>query len=102
MSQLTPSQEIIAKDIHGHEWSFKHTLRGDHSIFHFKICEYLSLIYILFTKNQLGTPKKHLFTSGWNEFAKGKKLVAGDSFVFLRYIYLFCHFRSISFLEFIF
>ncbi|CAN7091189.1 unnamed protein product [Brassica rapa subsp. narinosa] len=58
MSQLTPSQEIIAKDIHGHEWSFKHTSRG--------------------------TPKRHLFTSGWNEFAKGKKLVAGDSFVFLR------------------
>ncbi|KAH0858542.1 hypothetical protein HID58_086803 [Brassica napus] len=54
----TPSQEIIAKDIHGHEWSFKHTLRG--------------------------TPKIHLFTSDWNEFAKGKKLVAGDSFVFLR------------------
>ncbi|KAF8101658.1 hypothetical protein N665_0202s0021 [Sinapis alba] len=47
MSQPTPSQEIIAKDIHG-------------------------------------TPKRHLFTSGWNEFAKEKKLVAGDSFVFLR------------------
>ncbi|CAN7028600.1 unnamed protein product [Brassica oleracea var. botrytis] len=62
MSQLTPSQEIIAKDIHGHEWIFKHTLRG--------------------------TSKRHLFTCGWNEFAKGKKLVAGDSFVFLRYIYL--------------
>ncbi|KAF8101657.1 hypothetical protein N665_0202s0020 [Sinapis alba] len=58
MSQPTPSQEIIAKDIHGHEWNFKHTLRG--------------------------TPKRHLFTSGWNEFAKEKKLVAGDSFVFLR------------------
>ncbi|CAF2042225.1 BnaAnng13910D [Brassica napus] len=29
MSQLTPSQEIIAKDIHGHKWSFKHTLRGE-------------------------------------------------------------------------
>ncbi|CAG7862209.1 unnamed protein product, partial [Brassica rapa] len=29
MSQLTPSQELIAKDIHGHEWSFKHTLRGE-------------------------------------------------------------------------
>ncbi|CAN6860001.1 unnamed protein product [Brassica oleracea] len=58
MSQLTTSQEIIAKDIHGHEWSFKQTLSG--------------------------TPKRHLFTSGWNEFAKGKKLVAVDSFVFLR------------------
>ncbi|KAF8101649.1 hypothetical protein N665_0202s0012 [Sinapis alba] len=58
MSQLIPSQEIIAKDIHGHEWSFKHTLRG--------------------------TPKRHLFASGWNEFTKEKKMVAGDSFVFLR------------------
>ncbi|KAL0737200.1 hypothetical protein Bca4012_013410 [Brassica carinata] len=57
-SQLTPSQEIIAKDIHGHEWKFKHTLRG--------------------------TPQRHLFASGWNEFAKEKRLVAGDSFVFLR------------------
>uniref|UniRef100_A0A0D3BS34 Auxin response factor n=1 Tax=Brassica oleracea var. oleracea TaxID=109376 RepID=A0A0D3BS34_BRAOL len=55
---LTPSQEVIAKDIHGHEWSFKHTLRG--------------------------TPQRHLFTSGWNEFAKGKDLVVGDCFVFLR------------------
>ncbi|KAF8109252.1 hypothetical protein N665_0099s0004 [Sinapis alba] len=58
MSQPTPSQEIVAKDIHGHEWNFKHTFRG--------------------------TPKRHLFTSGWNEFAKEKKLVVGDSFVFLR------------------
>ncbi|KAF8100518.1 hypothetical protein N665_0222s0017 [Sinapis alba] len=57
-SQLMPSQEISAKDIHGHEWKFKHTLRG--------------------------TPQRHIFTSGWNEFAKGKDLVAGDSFVFLR------------------
>ncbi|CAN6867902.1 unnamed protein product [Brassica oleracea] len=62
MSQLTTSQEIIAKDIYGHEWSFKHTLSGDHSMY----------------------TKKHLFTSGWNEFAKRKKLVAVDSFVFLR------------------
>ncbi|KAG2262052.1 hypothetical protein Bca52824_069131 [Brassica carinata] len=57
-SQLTPSQEVIAKDIHGHEWKFKHTLRG--------------------------TPQRHLFTSGWNEFAKKKDLVVGDSFIFLR------------------
>ncbi|KAG2276359.1 hypothetical protein Bca52824_058914 [Brassica carinata] len=28
MSQLPPSQEIIAKDIHGHEWIFKHILRA--------------------------------------------------------------------------
>ncbi|CAH8323190.1 unnamed protein product, partial [Eruca vesicaria subsp. sativa] len=63
MSQPTPSQEVIAKDIHGQEWKFKHTLRG--------------------------TPQKHLFTSGWNEFVKEKDLIVGDSFVFLRYIYFF-------------
>ncbi|KAL0716422.1 hypothetical protein Bca4012_065744 [Brassica carinata] len=57
-SHLTPSQEISAKDIHGREWKFNHTLRG--------------------------TPQRHLFTSGWNEFAKEKELVVGDSFVFLR------------------
>ncbi|KAJ4901718.1 putative auxin response factor 21 [Raphanus sativus] len=57
-SRLTPSQEVISKDIHGHEWNFKHTLRGK--------------------------PERHLFTSGWNEFAKKKDLVVGDSFVFLR------------------
>ena len=38
--------------------------------------------------NQLGTPQRHLFTSGWNDFAKRKDLDVGDSFVFLRYIFL--------------
>ncbi|WZZ73072.1 hypothetical protein YC2023_084442 [Brassica napus] len=57
-SKLTPSQEVIAKDMHGHEWKFKHTLRG--------------------------TPQRHLFTSGWNDFSKRKDLDVGDSFVFLR------------------
>ncbi|WZZ11926.1 hypothetical protein YC2023_105015 [Brassica napus] len=58
MSQLIPSQEIVAKDLHDHVWKFKHTFRG--------------------------TPKRHLFTSGWKEFVKGKSLAVGDSFVFLR------------------
>ncbi|KAF2573256.1 hypothetical protein F2Q70_00000181 [Brassica cretica] len=58
MSQLTPSQEIVAKDLHDHVWKFKHTFRG--------------------------TPKKHFFTSGWKEFVRGKSLAVGDSFVFLR------------------
>ncbi|CDY21993.1 BnaC09g00990D [Brassica napus] len=58
MSQLIPSQEIAAKDLHDHVWKFKHTFRG--------------------------TPKRHLFTSGWKEFVKGKNLTVGDSFVFLR------------------
>ena len=29
MSHLTPSQEINATDIHGHEWKFKHALKGN-------------------------------------------------------------------------
>ncbi|CAA7039716.1 unnamed protein product [Microthlaspi erraticum] len=58
MSQPTPSQEIVAKDLNGYEWRFKHIYRG--------------------------TPKRHLFTTGWSTFATAKKLVAGDSFVFIR------------------
>ncbi|KAL0712705.1 hypothetical protein Bca4012_019683 [Brassica carinata] len=29
MSQLTPSQEIVAKDLHDHVWKFKHTFREE-------------------------------------------------------------------------
>ncbi|CAH2071018.1 unnamed protein product [Thlaspi arvense] len=58
MSQPTPTQEIVAKDLHDYEWRFKHTFRG--------------------------TPKRHIFTTGWSAFARAKKLVRGDSFVFLR------------------
>ncbi|KAG2330745.1 hypothetical protein Bca52824_001925 [Brassica carinata] len=58
MSQLTPSQEIVAKDLHDHVWKFKHTFRG--------------------------TPQRHVFSAGWNEFAREKSLSVGDSFVFLR------------------
>ena len=47
----TPSQEIIAKDIHGHEWSFKHTLRGDHSIFQFKICVFITDLYFVYKQS---------------------------------------------------
>ncbi|MED6185544.1 Arf11p [Stylosanthes scabra] len=53
-----PSQELVAKDLHGFEWKFKHVLRG--------------------------SPKRHLFTTGWSTFVTSKRLVAGDAFVFLR------------------
>ncbi|CAH2071438.1 unnamed protein product [Thlaspi arvense] len=29
MSQPTPTQEIVAKDLHGYEWRFKHSFRGE-------------------------------------------------------------------------
>ncbi|XP_073135011.1 auxin response factor 9-like [Henckelia pumila] len=58
MSQQTPTQELIAKDLHDVEWHFKHIFRGQ--------------------------PRRHLLTTGWSTFVTSKRLVAGDSFVFLR------------------
>ncbi|XP_075522708.1 auxin response factor 9-like [Primulina tabacum] len=58
MSQQTPTQELIAKDLHEVKWHFKHIFRGQ--------------------------PRRHLLTTGWSTFVTSKRLVAGDSFVFLR------------------
>ncbi|XP_050226231.1 auxin response factor 9 [Mercurialis annua] len=58
MAQPTPTQELVAKDLHGYEWRFKHIFRGQ--------------------------PRRHLLTTGWSTFVTSKRLVAGDSFVFLR------------------
>lgn len=30
MTQPTPTQELVAKDLHGYEWRFKHIFRGEH------------------------------------------------------------------------
>lgn len=53
-----PVQTILAKDVHGESWKFRHIYRG--------------------------TPRRHLLTTGWSTFVNHKKLVAGDSVVFLR------------------
>ncbi|XP_061376654.1 auxin response factor 18-like [Gastrolobium bilobum] len=53
-----PVQTVIAKDVHGEVWKFRHIYRG--------------------------TPRRHLLTTGWSSFVNQKKLVAGDSIVFLR------------------
>ncbi|TYG51459.1 hypothetical protein ES288_D10G259200v1 [Gossypium darwinii] len=53
-----PVQTILAKDVHGEVWKFRHIYRG--------------------------TPRRHLLTTGWSNFVNHKKLVAGDSIVFLR------------------
>ncbi|XP_076916569.1 auxin response factor 16-like [Bidens hawaiensis] len=53
-----PVQNITAKDVHGQVWKFRHIYRG--------------------------TPRRHLLTTGWSPFVNKKKLVAGDSIVFLR------------------
>ncbi|KAG6517201.1 hypothetical protein ZIOFF_020581 [Zingiber officinale] len=53
-----PVQTVLAKDVHGVIWKFRHIYRG--------------------------TPRRHLLTTGWSTFVNQKKLVAGDSIVFLR------------------
>ncbi|CAO2835458.1 unnamed protein product [Amaranthus hypochondriacus] len=58
MNQPTPTQELVASDLHGYEWHFKHIFRGQ--------------------------PRRHLLTTGWSTFVTSKRLVAGDAFVFLR------------------
>lgn len=53
-----PVQTVLAKDVHGETWKFRHIYRG--------------------------TPRRHLLTTGWSTFVNHKKLVAGDSIVFMR------------------
>jgi hypothetical protein len=53
-----PVQIVLAKDVHGKVWKFRHIYRG--------------------------TPRRHLLTTGWSNFVNHKKLVAGDAIVFLR------------------
>ncbi|CAL5049473.1 unnamed protein product [Urochloa decumbens] len=56
-TQQPPCQELIAKDLHGNEWKFRHIFRGQ--------------------------PKRHLLTTGWSVFVSAKRLVAGDSVLFI-------------------
>ncbi|KAL7157453.1 hypothetical protein ABFS83_02G078400 [Erythranthe nasuta] len=58
MTQQPPWQELVASDLHGNEWHFRHIFRGQ--------------------------PRRHLLTTGWSVFVSAKKLVAGDAFIFLR------------------
>ncbi|CAN6485579.1 unnamed protein product [Victoria cruziana] len=58
MTRQPPSQDLVAKDLHGKEWSFRHIFRGQ--------------------------PRRHLLQSGWSVFVSSKRLVAGDAFIFLR------------------
>ncbi|KAM0930899.1 hypothetical protein ACQ4PT_000621 [Festuca glaucescens] len=53
-----PSQELVAKDLHGTAWRFRHIYRGQ--------------------------PRRHLLTTGWSAFVNKKKLVSGDAVLFLR------------------
>ncbi|KAL1568142.1 auxin response factor 19-like isoform X1 [Salvia divinorum] len=57
-SMQPPAQEIVARDLHETVWTFRHIFRGQ--------------------------PKRHLLTSGWSLFVNAKRLVAGDSVLFIR------------------
>lgn len=57
-TQQPPAQEIVAKDLHDTEWKFRHIYRGQ--------------------------PKRHLLTTGWSVFVSAKRLIAGDSIIFIR------------------
>ncbi|KAL3535885.1 hypothetical protein ACH5RR_004346 [Cinchona calisaya] len=57
-TEQLPTQELSAEDLYGIEWRFKHVFGG--------------------------YPPRHSFTTGWSKFVASKRLVQGDSFVFLR------------------
>ncbi|KAJ1269183.1 hypothetical protein BS78_07G190800 [Paspalum vaginatum] len=57
-SMQPPAQELQAKDLHDSIWTFRHIYRGQ--------------------------PKRHLLTTGWSLFVSGKRLLAGDSVLFIR------------------
>ncbi|TYI31563.1 hypothetical protein ES332_A05G459000v1 [Gossypium tomentosum] len=59
-SMQTPAQELVARDLHENVWKFRHIYRGK--------------------------PKRHLLTTGWSLFVSGKRLFAGDSVLFIRYM----------------
>ncbi|KAI4366581.1 hypothetical protein MLD38_022442 [Melastoma candidum] len=54
-----PSVEVLAvRDMNGTVWNFRHIYRG--------------------------TPRRHLLTTGWSKFVNSKKLVTGDTVIFMR------------------
>ncbi|KAL8130227.1 hypothetical protein V2J09_019382 [Rumex salicifolius] len=57
-SMQPPAQELTARDLHDSLWTFRHVYRGQ--------------------------PKRHLLTTGWSHFISGKRLLAGDSVLFIR------------------
>ncbi|KAK6131107.1 hypothetical protein DH2020_035152 [Rehmannia glutinosa] len=53
-----PVQNLKMRDTHNNAWEFRHIYRG--------------------------TPRRHLLTTGWSRFVNAKRLVAGDTVVFMR------------------
>jgi len=90
MTQATPTQELVTRDLHGFEWRFKHIFRGIDSnlgVFLWNCVWTKWDIDSLSAVFGLGQPRRHLLTTGWSTFVSSKRLVAGDAFVFLRYFW---------------
>jgi hypothetical protein len=51
---------------------------------------FLILIIIDGFMQNSGQPRRHLLQSGWSVFVSSKRLVAGDAFIFLRYVVVPC------------
>jgi len=82
----------MAKDLHGIEWKFRHIFRGKQFFFPFNsalLClQWLGLLHnLLNTILNAGQPKRHLLTTGWSVFVSAKRLVAGDSVLFIWYVH---------------
>ncbi|KAG1369851.1 putative Auxin response factor 18 [Cocos nucifera] len=58
MSADPPVQNLTIRDIHGKVWTFRQIYGG--------------------------VPRRHLLTTGWSRFSNAKKLIAGDSLVFIK------------------
>jgi len=61
MTQVTPTQELVAKDLHGSEWKFKHIFRG--STFVQFLVE--GLVYFIWSKLVQSTSRIRYVTREW-------------------------------------
>ncbi|CAH2071213.1 unnamed protein product [Thlaspi arvense] len=67
MSHPTPTQEIVARDLHGREWRFKHILISSHTIYHGVIASTMNAIdtksmFTVFYKPRIYLLKIYLFS----------------------------------------
>lgn len=53
MSKQTPAQELVAKDLHGQEWRFKHIFRGIGLILFSLICLWPTKVTVLFVTQNI-------------------------------------------------
>ncbi|KAK4418500.1 Auxin response factor 11 [Sesamum alatum] len=61
MTQQTPTQDLVAKDLHGYEWRFKHIFRAPLWLIELPV---------------ISQPRRHYLRLGWSTFVTSKRLVA--------------------------